>query len=78
MKSLFTKNILAALEAIEEIVSDDFCETAELELFKKRVKDKNLKVAYEKLGKIYKIAHSFNPKHSCYNYHKDWRDEIRK
>lgn len=67
---------LMALQAIERIVGDDFCEDINclLAFHPERVSDRE-KVSIEKLAAIYRIAHSNDPSHSCHHVHRGWRGE---
>ena len=67
--------LLAALEAIETIVGDDDCTEWEMLAVNKRLRGK-AKLMESKLADIYKIAHAYNPSHSCYDVHSDWRELV--
>ena len=69
------KKLILALEAIENLVNDDFVQDMEMALYEKKLKGDAKEMA-ERLNKIYRISHSYNPNHSCYNVHNNWRDEI--
>ena len=65
-----------ALEAIEHIVSDDFCEQLEYRTLpgaRMRLRGA-LKVCEKKIGMIYMISHSESPNHSCHDSHDSWRE----
>lgn len=64
-----------ALDAIERIVGDDFCEDLEMRacLPDQPELPADLRTAQEKLGIVYQIAHSESPRHSCHHVHTEWR-----
>lgn len=63
-----------ALDAIDRIVSDDFCEDLDMRAaFDEQPLSPDLKTAHSKLSAVYQIAHSESPRHSCYRVHADWR-----
>lgn len=68
-----------ALEVISHICGDGFCE--DLDMRADATPDEewalspDLKLAQEKLSKIYCIAHSMVVSNSCYRMHDDWRKE---
>lgn len=68
---------IESLEAIEHIVASDECADIEYKLAMDRFDSPTEKSMAEMLGQIYKIAHSSNPKHTCYDVHQNWRDEIK-
>lgn len=65
-----------ALEAIELICSDDFCEDQSMQNMKRR--KSALKTAVDKLSAIYRIAHSFGLSHECFYVHDDWWAEAER
>lgn len=66
-----------AIAAIEALAADDFCAEAEMELaFRPETLTAKEKIMVEKLGRIYKIAHSYNRNNVCYHVHGDWRGSI--
>jgi hypothetical protein len=65
-------NLRRALAAIEDIVSDDFCEELSLMAAEGKLKG-DILLAQEKISLIYRIAHSWNPAHPCHKVHNDWR-----
>lgn len=67
-------NLLDVLAAIEQICGDDFCE--ELHCDTRKLSGR-IAVASDKLSIIYRLAHSFNTRHSCYSVHDSWRNELR-
>jgi hypothetical protein len=70
----------SVIAAIESIVGDDFC--ADLECGIEFATDEEklsplwpqLKQAADKIGRVYCIAHGWNPNHTCYLRHEDWRN----
>ena len=69
------KELLQLCEAVERLVSDDFCQDLEFDLYKGRLCKDGIKAA-ERLGLIYKLVHSRLP-HSCANSHENWRVETK-
>lgn len=68
------RNLLQVLEAIERLVADDFCEELDCErAFRPERFSEREKMMHDKLSAIYKLAHSFNPTHCCYDVHGKWR-----
>ena len=61
-----------AIAAIEEIVGSEELEEWGLEKANGKLSERELAM-YERLSKAYQISHAFNPKHSCYKVHEDWR-----
>lgn len=67
-----------ALQLIELIVGDDFCEELDIRaVFHPEALSPENKTAHEKLSLIYRIAHSHTP-HSCSEVHDDWRDDAER
>lgn len=60
-----------ALEAIEKLVSDDFCADMEVQLMENKLKTEEEEAMAEKIGEIYRIAHAHSG--HCGNPHFDWR-----
>jgi hypothetical protein len=67
-----TPNLTQALTAIEDLVGDDFAEEIMMEHANGRLRGRSKEMAW-RLRKIYRIAHGFNRKHSCYHVHGEWR-----
>ena len=66
------------IDAIDRIVSDEFCETLDIRAaFKPETMTETEKICHEKLSLAYRIAHSFNRSHSCYRVHGAWRELVR-
>jgi len=63
-----------ALEVIERICGDDFCEEMEM----RGLPDSELKTAVDKLTMIYKISHSLVRSKVCHHVHDDWRQEAER
>lgn len=61
-----------ALALIDRITGDDFCADLEMRNFSTPLTG-DLKTAYEKLSRIYTIAHSMDKSHSCFKAHDNWR-----
>jgi len=63
------------LQAIENLVDDDFCEDIAYVLAVRpdSMSEREREMA-QRLLHIYRIAHSHNS-HSCYTSHEDWRTE---
>ncbi len=61
-----------ALEVIERICGDDFCEDMSMQDLDRQP---DLKTAIGKLSRIYRISHALGQSHSCFLSHQDWRDE---
>ena len=57
-------DLLDVLAAIESIVSDTPTE------FEKSMQGK--------ISAVYRLAHSFNPRHCCHHVHDVWRKELEK
>lgn len=72
LKSTRAENVddQVALEAIDHVTSDDFCEDLEM----RDDLDGYLKIAHEKLSLIYRISHSQCRGHSCCGVHDSWRE----
>jgi len=66
------KQLQKALQEIEEIVNDDFCESISFDSFKGRLNERE-KTAADKLSKIYMLSHGNNKSNSCYPVHEAWR-----
>ncbi len=64
-----------ALEVIERICGDDFCEDMSMQDLDRQP---DLKTAIGKLSRIYRISHALGQSHSCFLSHQDWRDEAEK
>lgn len=64
--------MLLALEAIEAIVGDDFCEDLNCQTIH-GIKNPELATCEQKISRVYSIAHAENPNHSCHHVHNDWR-----
>ena len=62
-------NQMKALEVIERICSDDYCQWAAME--------KEPSIATQKLLACYKYSHCVLPK-TCYDAHHPWRDALEK
>lgn len=73
---VYVSRVFTPLAAIDLIVSDDFMQDMELSNFNQPLKG-GMKIMYEKLSAIYRIAHSFNPVHMCHDVHENWRQEAR-
>lgn len=71
MKKIKTISI-EVLEAIEDIVSDDFMEDMEYKIKMGRCRDKDEEIAIHKLLEVYRIAHGSNPNHICHDSHLSW------
>ena len=72
-------DLLDVLAAIESIVGDEFC--AELDcdvLLPNRTPTEFEKSVQGKLSAVYRLAHSFNPRHCCHHVHDVWRKELEK
>ncbi len=70
------RNLLEALDYIEHIVGDDFCEELGMGVAQRPQDYTPIVIETEKkLSAIYRAAHSHN-EHSCYSSHQDWRDEV--
>ena len=68
-----------ALETIERICGDDFCEDLSMKnLTNDLTSDSDLKTAADKLSAIYRIAHSLVQSHTCFRVHDDWREEAER
>lgn len=68
------KDLLNALRAIEATLVPDFVEEWELLAADGQLNERE--AAMEKMiSQIYRFAHSWNPDHSCYPHHNDWRKE---
>jgi hypothetical protein len=70
------QQLIDALDAIERIAGDDFCEELEMSHFLTRKFRGEKRVMFEKLAAIYRLAHGASPSHSCYNAHDSWRKEL--
>jgi hypothetical protein len=69
------KSAYAALDAIDLVVSDDFCEDLDMRVaFDPENLSPDLLAANAKISQVYKIAHSESPNHCCYQVHDDWRE----
>jgi hypothetical protein len=64
-----------ALALIDHITGDDFCADLEMRDFSTPLTG-DLKTAFEKLARIYVIAHSMDKSHSCFQAHENWRATI--
>lgn len=67
------------LRAIEGLVSDDFCEELAMRIAcgeKRFALNETEQMAYDKLTAVYTLSHAFDPSHSCYHVHQDWRDSL--
>ena len=64
---------LDVLRRIEEIVADDFSADIEWDLSFGKLETEKEKILAEKLGKVYMLAHAWNPSNGCYSVHDDWR-----
>lgn len=70
-------NLTDVLEAIESMAGDDFC--ADLEMRCAFGKESQfVRTVERKFAEIYRLAHSFNKRHSCYCVHGEWRRELKK
>ena len=72
-----------ALAVIDRLVSDDLSENLEWQLYDKRLENltlsqEDMKILFQKIGVIYRIAHSAIKTHCCYDVHTDWRKEIER
>ena len=68
-----------ALSLIELITGDDFCEDLDMRAFSKGGESQltgDLRIAHEKLSRIYMIAHSMVRDSVCHHVHDNWRAEI--
>jgi hypothetical protein len=69
-------NLLDAVDKAETFVSDDFCELMEHNAATSPEKmTPNERAMQEKLSIVYRVLHSANREHSCYESHEDWRKE---
>lgn len=64
------------LQAIEDLVADDFCEEMSMRAADGEVFSSEERVMLDKLNRIYRLAHSWNPTHECFPVHSDWRAEL--
>ena len=67
---------IKAIDAIEAIVSDDFCQELEMQ-----TNTGAMATLADKISAIYRIAHSESPSHPCHHVHAEWRkikDEVLK
>jgi len=69
---LNSTDLLRALEAIDCLAGDDFCEELDMSNMTRKLRGR-LRMAHEKLSLIYQIAHAENSNNSCYRVHDDWR-----
>lgn len=68
---------LKALQAIEKITGDDFCEELDMLIaFHPEELTSREKTMADKLSKIYRLAHSHDTEASCYDIHAAWRLEL--
>ena len=65
-----------ALDLINRICGDDFCEDVDMRYATMAPTDPDLKIALEKLSAVYRIAHSMVRSKVCYHVHEDWRQAI--
>lgn len=71
-KRVTKQQLIDALAAIEDSMGEDFM--TELGM-SKRLRGR-LKNANSILSKIYRISHGWNPNHSCFHAHTEWREEV--
>lgn len=71
---LRAREINRAIETIDRLAGDDFCEELSMNLAAGRL-DGRLKLATEKLLEIYRLAHGHNRATACFAVHADWRCE---
>lgn len=77
MERLSDKQIISL---VESITADDFCEDLNCRIaFEEAMSYSKtremLEEADNKLSLIYRIVHSHNEKHKCFDKHNAWRDE---
>jgi hypothetical protein len=74
-----TTDLFDVLAAIESIVGDEFCEELDCDvLLPNRTPTEFEKSVQGKLSAVYRLAHSFNPRHCCHHVHDVWRKELEK
>lgn len=62
------------IRRIARITGDDFCEDLDIDVaFEPDEVSLALKIANDKLGQIYRLAHSHDTSATCYGRHHDWR-----
>lgn len=66
-----------ALDAIQRICGDDFCEDLDLRTIDGPLLG-DLGIAHEKLSAVYRIAHSLVKSNICHGVHGGWRDDAEK
>lgn len=67
-------NLQEMLDKLEAVVADDAAEEMCIKAaFPGRINKGDYKEAVAKISLIYRIVHSWNPKHSCHYVHDDWR-----
>jgi hypothetical protein len=62
------------IEIIDLLTGDDFCMDLEMRNADAPLTG-DLKIAFDKLSRIYRIAHAQVQSHSCFEVHDDWRRE---
>lgn len=67
---------VSVLLAIEEMAGDDFCEDLAMCNASRKLRGR-IATAHEKLSRIYRLAHAFNPQHTCHHVHENWREELK-
>ena len=62
------------IDIIEEIVGDEFCEALGMDAQTGHLSACET-VCHGKLSDIYRLAHAWNPRNSCFPVHTDWREQ---
>jgi hypothetical protein len=70
-------DLLKALQAIENISGDDFCEELDCDNALVRKLRGRIAIAHRKLSMIYRISHSWDVEATCFSVHENWRKEAR-
>lgn len=71
------QRLMDVLDVINRLAGDDFCEVLDCEaaFSPDELTDKE-KICHEKLSEIYKLAHAFSDRHTCYHVHAGWRSRL--
>lgn len=66
------------VDRIDELTGDDLCHELECEAYLPGGKlTEREKLCQEKLSAIYRLAHGWNIRNSCFRVHQDWREDRR-